>query len=252
MLAPVIRLADKYLIEGLRAALIKHVVSDWPCTPAAWYASEGEANAIRDTLKLDCASGGRFADHIPEPAAAIVFAREFGCTEILPAAFYQLCRIGIKEEFDNQYGPSHKRLARWGLLDVDNLRRYLHGREELRSHRDVIESEFDMGAPIAPECVPDWVRFDNMWSTEDERDRSAWPCYAFAEHILRTAWPVDGEYEPLDGLLRLLNYDSLPDVRKGYPRGFCEECHWGFGQLLVGQLETFWKMLPDFFQLAQP
>ncbi len=90
-LTPVIRLADKYLIEGLRTALMRHVISDWPCTLAAWDASEGEANAIRDTYKRSVVSNPhavRFADQIPEPAAAIVFAREFACPEILPAVFY--------------------------------------------------------------------------------------------------------------------------------------------------------------------
>ncbi|EIW56205.1 uncharacterized protein TRAVEDRAFT_50686 [Trametes versicolor FP-101664 SS1] len=252
LLSPVIRLADKYVVEGLRASLIKRVVSDWPCTLAAWDASEGEANAILKHRVLSGTNTGRFVDQIPEPAAAIAFAREFGCTEILPAAFYQLCRINIKEDFeqtDHSY-LKYKRLARWSLLDLENITRYLHGREELRTYCKYIRRAFDEGEPLFYGCIPYWAFPDCPWVVpEEEKDRSERPCYAFAERILQLAWPEDEECDPLDGLLRLLDYESLPEVKKGYPKGFCEKCGWEFGEWLRRNRQGLWNRLPQLFHL---
>ncbi|EIW56203.1 uncharacterized protein TRAVEDRAFT_73793 [Trametes versicolor FP-101664 SS1] len=255
-LTPIIRLADKYLIESLRTALIEQVTSDWPCTLAAWDASEGEANAIRDTYKRSVVSNShatRFADQIPEPASAIVFAREFACPEILPAVFYQLCRIGIKEEFEhreNYYPTRSGRLACWALLGREDLTRYLHGCDALETYCKELRRKFAEGDSVAEGCVPMWARPELGPTREDEKDRTGWPCYAFAERILQLAWPEDGEREPLEGLLKLLEYERLPDVRKDRPRGFCEDCDWGFHGWLRAERQMLWDRLPELFQLS--
>ena len=45
------------------------------------------------------ADGPPLSDVIPEPVSAIVFAQEFGCPEILPAAFYRLLQIDFNDDW---------------------------------------------------------------------------------------------------------------------------------------------------------
>ncbi len=69
------------------------------------------------------------AHAVPEPASAIHFALEFGCAEILPAAFYQLARSDVAMDWDNptSYTASWDTPVRWSLLAVPDLLRCLLG-----------------------------------------------------------------------------------------------------------------------------
>ena len=76
----------------------------------------------------------RFLDDLfPEPVAAIEFAFEFQCYDLLPAAYYQLSRFDINET------PRRRRPAwsgpdenpNWSLLRQDELFRYYQGKHKL-------------------------------------------------------------------------------------------------------------------------
>lgn len=141
-LSGVVRLADKYVGDELRAQLIQHVTEGWPTTLHEWDVREGEASAITTSLARTNrlsrrrSIGPYLADVVPEPASAIMFAQEFGCHEILPAAYYQLARISVKADLDNRNANHSQRLARWSALDNSSLLRHLHGREALEEYSE--------------------------------------------------------------------------------------------------------------------
>ncbi|KAI0692925.1 hypothetical protein C8T65DRAFT_562141, partial [Cerioporus squamosus] len=129
IVAPIVRLATKYLIDPLRNHLVKKVVADWPCTLQEWDRQEAEINAMTNPSATSGKDRRKFSRSVPEPVAAIAFAIEFGCTEILPAAFYTLSRISIVMDWDRTKPPgySSSRLARWSMLDSPHFIRYLRG-----------------------------------------------------------------------------------------------------------------------------
>lgn len=142
----VVRLADKYLIEPLHRRLVQQVCDDWPATLNDYDIRQGEVEALRQVAKSNTpfeytpdGGGGRISDVIPEPVSDILFAREFGCPQILPAAFYQLSLIPVAYDWSKQF--DHKPLARWTMLDGENLLRCMQGCQVTRQYRPCI-SEF--------------------------------------------------------------------------------------------------------------
>ena len=82
-----VRLSNKNLLELLHKQLTSYAVGEWDIQQA-------EINAIKQTILSVTTVDGEgvdrsqlLSDRIPEPVSAIAFAREFGCTKILPAAF---------------------------------------------------------------------------------------------------------------------------------------------------------------------
>ena len=135
----VVRLADKYLLESLQKHLIQQVISDWPTTLQEWDIRDAEIQAIRKAADADTTSKAR-KELVPEPVAAILFAEEFGCRQILPAAFYQLAQTKLSHNWDDE---GIKRdswmeslpLARWSLLEKENLVRCLQIFQALDDYR---------------------------------------------------------------------------------------------------------------------
>ncbi len=120
----VVRLAVKYLLEPLRNHLVQQIVSDYPTTLEEWDIRDAEIQATRKAVFAQKTT--KLSRIIPEPVAAIIFAQEFGCPQILPAAFYQLAQINFKdawEDLDEEVPPWMNSIpaARWSLLEKDNL-----------------------------------------------------------------------------------------------------------------------------------
>lgn len=94
-----LRLATKYQVDALRSRIVRHFEADWPRTLAEWDRLESEIDSMmeehQDEKNLEDFNqvDGLFLDErLPEPAAAIRLAIEFGIPSILPAAFYTLAR----------------------------------------------------------------------------------------------------------------------------------------------------------------
>lgn len=86
VLAGVLRLSTKYMIEHLRQRCLVRLTADWPCTLSAW--DEREKAATR--------KDGRYnpRDAYPHPLLVISLALELGVDEVLPSAYYDLSRYG--------------------------------------------------------------------------------------------------------------------------------------------------------------
>ncbi|KAI0643969.1 hypothetical protein C8Q79DRAFT_1093573 [Trametes meyenii] len=259
-LAPTVRLADKYLLDALRASLIKLVVDQWPRTLQEWDVSESQARAIKASIRRRQLPEVRMlAECVPEPASAISFAQEFGCAEILPAAFYQLSRINVKEDFDLLLAEQHQatvysrtgRLARWSLLDKGNLLRYLNGCTELEEYsRDAIMGQLEYGSFMSPICRPWWAYGDCPRPVlEDEKNRDEYPCFTFVERTFLPVWPEDEPRDPLRGLLDLVEcYERMPDNDMDDRDGMCDQCQRELWRWITRQREELWRRLPEMFQ----
>lgn len=91
VIAPVLRIVKKCVVQDLEKVIIDHVKSAWPTSLEEW---SKYALRPRDF---------RFTDAMYEPVAAFLFAIEHNVPEMLPATFYQ---ITISEVTTWQYEDS--------------------------------------------------------------------------------------------------------------------------------------------------
>lgn len=140
-------MANKYQVDFVRRIIVTRLESDWPQTIEAWLRLEREIEGMKQDLRdRDC-----YETHIPpleldnalpEPASAILLARECNIPSILPPAFYHLSRLSIEDDWDlvrrletkevtdvRDPRPSYEsRSARWSILRAEDLRCLLVGR----------------------------------------------------------------------------------------------------------------------------
>ncbi|RPD60552.1 hypothetical protein L226DRAFT_559712 [Lentinus tigrinus ALCF2SS1-7] len=241
-----IRIADKYLIESLRDRLVKQVCADWPTTLQEWDQFDAELSVIR---KNEAA----FCELIPEPISAILFAQEFGCTQILPAAFYQLSRIIYGYEWDNAEMRELMTLcplARWSLLDKDpaNLVRCLRGFQELDNfYLDAFEL-------LSAECRDMYMVDSEDMSEDQAEDRS--PCVPFLDRLISLVWEKrrrDSLWnrDPLRFLQECINCLQRPELSKEYfPKGLCKHCSDSLRSTIRDRRRDIWELLPQYFNLT--
>ncbi|KAI0690218.1 hypothetical protein BC835DRAFT_1307999 [Cytidiella melzeri] len=86
VIAAVLRLSTKYLIDHLRLRCLTHLTSDWPSTLEGWDAREKQA--------VD--ANGQYSprDACPHPILIIQLAKEMDLSHLLPSAYYDLSRYG--------------------------------------------------------------------------------------------------------------------------------------------------------------
>lgn len=138
------RLATKYQIETVRKRVVEILHDSWPRTYEQWRRFESEISVVREIHgdRLDhLVDGKSFDERIPEPAAAIRFARDFDVPSILPFAFYTLAGISQSNDWDvARKADSRKRslaaavmerTARWSHLDIVDYRTFVKCREAL-------------------------------------------------------------------------------------------------------------------------
>lgn len=261
LVSGVIRLADKYCLQPLHDHLVKQVTSDWPKTLHEWDVFQGEIAALWK-LALTAPNppfgglptDGAFSDLIPEPVSAILFAQEFGCPEILPAAFYQLARTSVKADWRLRNHPSAdaelnrvaKRdpLARWTMLGPDNLLRCLRGFQELDEYFPPIRTF------LCERCRPSE---DNE---EAEHDVGGAGCYAFMHRMISTVGTArrGSKRDPIALPLQCVELrDEADSITKRYGgrggEGLCADCWDVFEEQALVEREKLWNNLPQYFSL---
>ncbi|KAH7905914.1 hypothetical protein BJ138DRAFT_1105594 [Hygrophoropsis aurantiaca] len=138
----VLSLSTKYGMDRMRNHIVSLLERDWPQTLWHWDSLEDEIDRLICTWD-DSGSpthpDSRLDDYFPEPAAAICLAREFSVPSILPAAFYHLSRLSIRDDWastrrcpSSDPGAQWQRTAKWELLPSEDLICLLSGREKLK------------------------------------------------------------------------------------------------------------------------
>ncbi|KAL1938682.1 hypothetical protein VTO73DRAFT_11285 [Trametes versicolor] len=253
-----VKLADKYVMSTIRSAMVKRVAMDWPTTVDQWDVHQHELrNLSRQILQIGPGHPRYFvvAHHTPEPVAAINFARAHGCTEILPAAFYRLASIDVANDWDTVLSQLFNcsttvLFARWSLCDKEDLLRYAHGRQSFAYYHATVYARLRAGEPLAYEC-------DAQWTVDGPPDgcylhnppEVPTPCYYFLYILSELRWGRVPTYDPLQGLLDLLDYGGLETLKEACPTGLCAHCEEDFSSWVDKERRELWGRLPVFFKL---
>ncbi len=215
-------LADKYLIDTIRIAIIAHIRSTWPTTLSEW-------DHVQECTALAAKTGLPYDRILPEPLAAIQFANMFNVPEILPAAFYYLSTISMEHDRDSQLPKTGVTLkeqpsARWSILDRQGLFQFITGRDRLHDRAFQLASGRAVSYPCPGTHHP------------CPAARKALPGELLQCFVRETEGPRD----PLGAFKRLEKTVS----RNG---SFCSKCKPGLSRDLLRPRESLWNELPGFF-----
>jgi len=94
VVAGILRLSTKYLIDSLRAKALAHLSTAWPVDLKSWDAREDIAR-VYESENL-----GKRSHRYPHPYEIINLAREVDAPALLPSAFYDLARYPFSQIFE--------------------------------------------------------------------------------------------------------------------------------------------------------
>lgn len=215
-------------MDSLRKRIVSRIEADWPLTLEEWDRFE-ETTHPKKPYDWDYCP--RWETLLLEPVAAIRLARAHDIPQILPAAFYHLSKISVKdnwkeccsqhcndvEEATSRYG------ARWDLADGDIFKRLVHGQQTLDDSRFVesrkifrkitrLRKSVDTDTYHSTECKNAFTEMmDNICRPLDAvSSRDILGCFQRIESYLVT----DGVCDPCrDMLLDYRCYD-IPECRE--------------------------------------
>jgi len=95
VISGILRLANKYMIDSLRAEAIAHLSIAWPLSLKGWDVRE----EIASFYEAD--TGMQHAYRYPSPIDIINIAREVNAPSLLPSAFYDLSRYHLTQIFES-------------------------------------------------------------------------------------------------------------------------------------------------------
>lgn len=232
----------------MRAYLVQQVVSDWPLTLQEWDLQQAEFADIEKRRKLPGSGNFAFADLVPEPVTAILFAYEFGCPEILPAAYYRLANIDVLHDFDARNGEScgNVPMAKWTLADGNILRHLLQGQSSINLWADgyIENAAIDLTALGCGD------------SLDDLNDS---PCCLTFRRLIAVVWGTpETRYDDLRLLLDCLDYENhleytwelVPGLRIPKVPQICSECQESLHRWVERERSESWDHLKDAFRLG--
>ena len=187
----------------------------------------------------------------PEPASAVMFAREFGCPEILPAAFYQLARTPITRDWDSVDDSPTARPARWALVDSADFRRFVTGCDRLHKFCDPRgPSPPALKGILAIHCAPYRISQypdEDVEAIEADEADNSYVCY---ETILKSfAHECRAErhrfgLDPLKWLNACLDHKKTIPLDRPDEHVPCSICYQGLNSYVTAERKFVWASLP--------
>lgn len=225
---------------------MKRVVADWPCTLQEWDRQEAEISAMANAGTTSGKPCSKLSRSVPEPVAAIAFALEFGCTEVLPAAFYTLSRIPINCDWDRARPPgeSSVRLARWSMLESHNFIRFLRGCSALDSYCERQRNPY-----LTPLLSVDCEAKEEDSEDEDD-DWFETPCRDYLAQLFDAIWTSTPLRDPLRSLKDLAEPERFRSTIKKCPEGLCWPCQGKLRRWMVAERKREWAALVGYFELG--
>ena len=244
-----LKVADKYQIDGPRQLIVQQIENDWPKSLAELLQQQAELERICDIDLFTTFKDVILDNQFPEPASAIRIAIDFNIPTILPAAFYVLSQIEPENDYARYRGgpwdawtgmdddiaegnnkvsitalPSRRmRTARWPVLDKDEQYNAWLGRNALqRAIRDVERSFTRAPCPYEYDhCTHKRARLfkEHAESEEDMKD-------------------------PFKRLVNMIYNVSAAD-------GLCEECGSFFSEEAHPVMQNIWDQIPRMFSIDQ-
>ncbi|GJE95290.1 hypothetical protein PsYK624_114730 [Phanerochaete sordida] len=240
-LTPAMRLARKYDIDAVCKRIVDTLKESWPRSYEEWLCFRAEY-AVRSTmcnpLNKEFPDSMPLWAQVPEPGAAVRFAREFDVPDLLPFAYYTLAGIGADDEWERytrDWSMPMSRPARWGLLGREDLVHVLQGREQLGRSVEMLEHEW-----LSPARLKDTL--------EQARSGFREPCdYPEDDSQLVTMLkavvhrPFPQCPDPLDVL------ESMYNISKQWP--LCSGCTHALKRRIRDQQRKIWDNLHFDFRL---
>ncbi|OJT06747.1 hypothetical protein TRAPUB_2400 [Trametes pubescens] len=247
------KLADKYVMPRVRAAMVRRVAMDWPTTVDQWDVRQAEIRALEELItRADYPRYIVVAQRTPEPVAAINFAHAHGCPEILPAAFYRLATINVGKEWsllDQFPHPSVTLFARWPLCANEDLLRCMRGEQALADYHAAVYERIRSAEPLAERCRAPYGVGGGYWNG---RPSALSQCAHFLQTLCEARWGQVPTDDPLKALADLLDYRSTMDdflPVGAFSAGLCDECEAELALWVTQERMALWGRLSDHFKL---
>ncbi|KAJ7061885.1 hypothetical protein C8F01DRAFT_987358 [Mycena amicta] len=251
VVAGVLRLSSKYLVEHLRQRCMARLEVEWPATLAGWDSRE---QAATDAL-------GHYAPRATcaHPILVIDLALQLSLPFVFPAAMYDLARYGPSKILAGTPTPP---LVSFGPpptdsgaptttpprmhLSPDLLVATFRGRESAQRYlAEFVSKELEGRSPAA----------DCMYLEEDLRSRKCRESFYFI--MLNTLRSVGGiacgrDADPLYTLVQAMDMLSRTDFSDGQRHcglKMCHPCKVDFAKSAQRAREEVWGLLPGWFGL---
>lgn len=234
------KLAMKYGVESLQRRVTEIMEESWPTTLPQWIRFNAEYVALKKKKTQIIGLDSFFVRHVPEPAAAIRFGEDFDMPSILPFAFYTLATITAHYNFDDRSLSMrtlrmNPRLARWSLLDAEDLARLIRGREAVATHCRWIMDQ------LSPEGG-----LEGSISCENE-ERCASGLGRISETVKNKIFGDSHSMATPPDLLGVL--EEIADARSSWD--ICDPCSEAMIEDLHRRQQNLWDRLPSMFSVAK-
>lgn len=254
VIAAVLRLSSKYLVEHLRQRCLSRLDADWPSTLTGW--DERERRSTDEN--------GRYVprDHCAHPILVIELALDMNLHSILPAALYDLSRYGPSKIMTGTISPytAFERLVsqlhntpllleRPVRLSRDLLCRTLRGREATQRYMAAfIARELHCRSP-AEECL-----------NRADGETPSRPChesfYFIMLNILRSVGGIacGRDADPLYTLIQaseMLTRTDFSDGQRQCGLKLCAVCKADFAEATSKARDEVWSLLPQWFGFVE-
>ena len=257
VIAAVLRLSTKYLVEHLRQLCLTRLDADWPSTLRGWDFRERKATDER---------GEYFPRELcPHPILVVELALDMNIPSILPAALYDLSRYGpsriaIGTSFppipfelllSQIRGSPSLPVDKPARLSRDMLCRTLRGREASQRFVATFIARDLNCRPPAADCL----------NRNDDKDATSRPChesfYFIMLNILRSVGgiAVGRDADPLYTLIQATEMLFRTDFSDGQQQcglKLCQPCKADFAASVVKAREEAWGLVPKWFGLVEP
>ena len=239
LVSALLRLATKFQAQKIRDDVLRGLSHSWPSTLAQWEIREAAATSPNGLYKPRLS--------YPHPIMVINLARETDAPELLPSAFYDLCRCPPS---DIAAGYTCPRSSRHHSLSPEDLMRIFKGKEHASRYLSTfVVNELEGRQPSAT-CI-------YMAEKDPVRRRTCQAAFeAITFEILRDVNGVvchrssDPLFAIVDAELMQTRQDS--SFAPGISLRACEHCRAEFAAIVDAVREEFWNKLPLWFGLQVP
>lgn len=229
-------------MHSIREAYLPIVKHPWPLTLYGWELLEDHIEAIFQHHFRRADHGDYVDRHVVEPCSAIRLGRTVDLPEILPAAFYHLCRLNPVNDGDL---PDYS----WSDHHMDGGR---------TANRSLLTAEDANALVMGQAKIKEWVADYTMAPAQEPRcplgDEPG--CTNLMKYWQKAVAPRLQEMltRPEVDVLRTLNglVGDIQHVALTKKFGLCKECASRARRLITGSRARFWLELPGFFDLAVP
>lgn len=224
-------------MEALRKRLVGIVADEWPLTLEAW--DIWQENLI-ETWPRHGTSSLTFNEWAPEPASAVMFAHEFGCAQILPAAVYLLSTVSDLRPWDTPgMEQVRKHRARWHLVDAQVWRTLYRGRVALDEYYVYrigwVPALWDARGQHTTRCQkPESKACELTWKR-------------ILTSIFEPRWWSTAAHDPLHEMMKRAEDDESSIVKD-----MCASCWCTLQWRIHREREALWCELPSKFGLDGP